>query len=189
MAALNSYKTKNQIFSDFIELTQSALTAFDITGWKIKRLFQAVKSVDTTPFIFLQVVNKHQAGAQYTSLAKVEKNNKTDYYKLYNTKQEIQIRFSATMRNKVTETVDTLDCIDVLEIVKNWLQSDAGILALTQKGYAQYRATDIKQQNFENDDENVQFLPYFDCTYLYTDVWKNTINNIDSVELQGIYKT
>ena len=189
MSALNSYKTKNQIFKDFIELTQSALTAFDIEGWEIKRLFQTIKAINLTKCVLLQILNKHQSGAQYTSLAKVEKNNKTDYYKLYNTKQEIQIRFSATMRNKSTETVDTLDCIDVLEILKNWLQSDDGRAALTKKGYAQYRATDIKQQNFQNDDENVQFLPYFDCTYLYTDSWQDTIDNVDSVELQGIYKT
>ena len=91
------------------------------------------------------------------------------------------MRFSSTRRGSNYETVETLDCIDVLEILKNYLQSYEGIDALSKMGYAQYRATDIKQQNFENDDENVQFLPFFECTFLYTDNWQAQINKISKV--------
>ncbi len=183
MAEFIQYKTKNQIFKDFVELVNAALTAYSVQGWVIKRLYQTIKTVDLKPSVLLQITNKRQAGSQYRKL------NKANETKEYYTKQEITIRFSATMRNKNTETVETLGCIDVLEYIKKWLQSDDGILALTQKGYAQFRATDINQQSFNNDDENVQFLPFFDCTYLYTDIWQAKVNKISKVESIGIYTT
>ena len=49
------------------------------------------------------------------------------------------------------------------------------------KGYAQYRAGDIQNQSFTNDDENIQLMPYFDCDYLYTDSFTNEIHKIDKV--------
>lgn len=217
-AETNNYKTKNQIFADFISLANSALTVFDISGWKVKRLYQAVKSVDLEPFVFVQVINKHQLGSQYRANKKItdisydinflgfdgsdfqpfntqpfyngqeiEIKNHT-YLKVYQAKQEIQIRFSATMRNKNTETTETLDSIDILTLIKNYIQSNDGIDILNEKGYAQYKATDINQQNFDNDDENVQFLPFFDCTFLYTDEWQTDINRIDKAIFKGIYK-
>lgn len=184
MTEFIQYKTKNQIFKDFLDLTNAALTAFNIKGWTVKRLYQTIKTVDLKPFVFLQITNKKQASTQGKRIKKTEQT----YLKQYSTKQEVTLRFSATMRNKNDETVATLDSIDILEYIKNWLQSDAGILALSHRGYAQYRATDINQQSFTNDDENVQFLPYFDCTYTYTDVWHTGINNISKVEEIGIYK-
>lgn len=133
------------------------------------------------PFILISLTNKKQLGSQYRSLSKQEKYNITKYYREYNAKQEVTMRFYSTRRGSNYETVETLDCIDVLEILKNYLQSYEGIDALFKMGYAQYRATDIKQQNFENDDENVQFLPFFECTFLYTDNWQAQINKISKV--------
>lgn len=218
MSEFIQYKTKNQIFKDFITLSNTALLEFNVKDWTVKRLYQNIKTVDLKPFVFVQIMNKKQASTQGKILKKVsETTYNTDYtgfydtelqpfnqaplyngedveiinntyLKQYVTKQEVTLRFSATMRNKNNETVETLDCIDVLEYIKNWLQSDDGILALSQMGYAQYRATDINQQSFNNDDENIQFLPYFDCVYTYTDIWQTDVNKISKVELKGIYK-
>jgi len=188
MAAINKYKTKNQIFKDFIALVNTALTAFNIEGWVVKRLYQTIKTVDLKPCVLVSIINKRQLGSQYRELYKVVKNEQTTYYRKYKAKQEIQIRFSATMRNTSGETVATFDSIDVLEILKNYLQSYACIESLALSGYAQYRATDIKQQNFDNDDENVQFLPFFDCTFLYTDEWDAQVDHIAKVINKDKYR-
>ena len=182
MAAMyNAYKTKNQIFKDFIGFANNALTAFNISDWIVKRLYQNIKCVDVNSYILIQITNKKQLGSEYRSLLKTETNQTTNYLREYNAKQEVTIRFSATKRDKNSETVETLDSIDVLEILKNYLQSYEGIDALAKLGYAQYRATDIKQLNFENDDDNVQFLPFFECTYLYTNNWQSQVNHISKV--------
>ena len=187
-ATINTYKTKNQIFKDFIGLTNTALSDFGITGWKVKRMYQNIKSVDLEPFVLIDLTDKKQTGSQYRSIYKSVINENTKYYRKYHAKQEITIRFSATIRNKNTETVNDFDSIDILEILKNYLQSYEGIDALALHGYAQYRATDIKQQNFQNDDDNVQFLPFFECTYLYTDEWQSQINNISKVIEKNRYR-
>lgn len=189
MATLNSYKTKNQIFKDFIELTNTALNNLNIKGWVIKRFYQTIKTVDLKPCVLISITNKKQLGSQYRSLSKeVDEQENVSYYRNYNAKQEITIRFSATKRDLNTETVETFDSIDILENIKNYLQSYEGIEALALNGYAQYRATDIKQQNFDNDDENVQFLPFFECTYLYTDTWNTKIEHISKVINKNRYR-
>ena len=188
MTKINKYKTKNQIFADFIEITNNALNTFSINGWIVKRFYQNIKTVDLKPCVLIQIINKRQLGSQYRNLHKEVKNNNTAYYREYKAKQEVQIRFSATMRNSNYETIDTYDSIDVLEMIKNYLQSYDCIDALSALGYAQYRAEDIKQQNFNNDDENVQFLPFFDCTFLYTDKWEAEINHISKIVNKDRYR-
>ena len=188
MSALDKYKTKNQIFADFIGLTNDILKDFDINGWVVKRFYQNIKTVDLKPCVLIDIINKKQLGSQYRELRKDVHDERVTYFGKYNTKQEVQIRFSATMRNSNGETVNTLDSIDILEIIKNYLQSYISIESLAKLGYAQYRASDIKQQNFDNDDENVQFLPYFECTFLYTDTWEARVAHISKVIQKNRYR-
>ena len=61
MAAMyNAYKTKNQIFKDFIGFANNALTAFNISDWIVKRLYQNIKCVDVNSYILIQITNKKQ---------------------------------------------------------------------------------------------------------------------------------
>lgn len=182
MATILNLKTKNQIYADFKSFVEAALTEFSITNWEVKKLHQVIKTEDLRFCIYIQVLRKNQKGTQY------RKNSSENniYYKDYSAKQEVQIRFSATRRERLSDTVETYNGIDVLEIVKNYLQSDDGIVMLANKGYAQYRASNVQEQSFTNDDENIQLMPYFDCEYLYTDSWQKQITKLDKV--QEIYK-
>lgn len=184
-AQINSIKTKNQIYADFRTLVNNALTTFNITGWDVKRFYQTEKTMDLKPCVLLYIFNKKQASTQ--SNQNIIVNDKL--YKRHQTKKEVSIRFYATMRNTTAETTATNDSIDILDRIKEYLQTDSGRKALTTiGGYAQYRASDIKQQNFENDEDNVQMLPFFECTFLYTDSWQETVNYISKVKFNGIYK-
>ena len=182
MATILNLKTKNQIYADFKSFIEAALTEFSINNWEVKKLHQVIKTEDLKPCVYIQILRKNQKGSQYHK--NVSQND--NYYKKYSVKQEIQIRFSATRRERLSDTVETYNGIDVLEIVKNYLQSDDGITQLANKGYAQYRASNVQEQSFTNDDENIQLMPYFDCEYLYTDSFEQKINKLDKVE--EIYK-
>ena len=61
-----NYKTKNQIFNDFISLVTAALEAFEITGWEIRQLRQIFKINHLKPVIFISILNANQWGRQYT---------------------------------------------------------------------------------------------------------------------------
>lgn len=182
MAQIVKFKTKNQIYKDFLSLVKAALLEFNITGWQIKNLDQIVKSLDLKPCVFVQVLNKHQSGAQYQTKSYENSQIINNYAK----KQEIQVRFSATRRENIKDNTETYNGIDVLDVIKSYLQSDDGITMLSNLGYAQYRAGDLQSQNFINDDENVQFLPFFDCTYLYTDIWQTKVNKIEKIILRKL---
>lgn len=173
-----TYKTENQIYKDFITFIQTALNSQSITGWDIKKLNQVIKTEDLKPCIFLQIISKKQQGAQYR---KTILNKKS-----YKNKQEVTLRFSATRRFKITDDTTTISAADILTKVKNYIQSLDGIKMLKAKGYAQYRASEVKNQSFINDDENIQLMPFFDCDYLYTDDFELSVNKLDSVRMKLI---
>lgn len=182
MATILNLKTKNQIYADFKSFVEAALFEFSINNWEVKKLHQVIKTEDLKPYIYIQILRKNQKGTQYRK--NLSEND--IYYKKYSAKQEIQVRFSATRRERLQDTTETLNGLDILEYVKNYLQSDDGITMLAAKGYAQYRATNVQEQSFTNDDENIQLMSYFDCEYLYTDEWQKQIQKLDKVE--EIYK-
>ena len=178
------YKTRNQIFSDFVNISNTALAYFNLKGWQTRQLRQIFKVNILTPTIFISIINNPQRGVQYR-----ERTKQGNIIKRANfTKQEVQIRFSAARRELATDNVNTYSATDALKVVKEYIQSEEGILKLAEMNYAQYRATTVQEQNFINDDDNFEFLPYFDCTFLYTDSWSLDINRIDKVKEKGIYK-
>ena len=185
-ATILSLKTKNQIYKDFKSLVEAALTEFSINNWEVKKLHQIIKTEDLKPCVYIQILRKNQKGSQYRDNLKITDKTGDIYYKKYSVKQEVQIRFSATRREQISDTTATYNGVDILEIIKNYLQSDDGITLLAIKDYAQYRAGTVQEQTFTNDDENIQLMPYFDCEFLYTDEWQRPINKLDTVK--EIYK-
>jgi hypothetical protein len=183
-ATIIKYKTKNQIFNDFISLVKEALNTFSIKDWDVRQLNQIFKINVLSPSVYISITNQRQYGTQGRRKKETETGGETTNC----VKQEVTIRFSASRRELVQDTLGTYSGLDILEFVKTYLQSEAGIELLKDLGYAQYRASDISPQNFLNDSDNFQFLPYFDCTFLYTNSWNNTVGEITKIKEKGIYK-
>lgn len=167
-------KTRNQIFNDFITLAKEALSVFGVSNWEVRQLRQIFKVNVLKPSVFISVISTKQWGQQYT---KKQKTNGT-INKTKNTKQEVKIRFSATRRELETDTLATYSGTDILKLIKEYTESEEGIQFLAKLGYAQYKAEDVSEQDFMNDDDNFQFLPYFDCVFLHTNSWTSTIPEI-----------
>lgn len=184
MTNLMKFKTENQIYSDFISLVKAALTTFDLKGWEVRQLNQVFKVNVLKNTVFISINNNADRGRQYN------RNfiNGNTALKEYSVKHEINIRFSATHRDKASDTVKSINATDVLKLIKNYLQSDDGIVFISKMGYAQYRAGEVSEQSFLNDEDNFQFMPYFDCTILYTDSWQSELNKISKITEKGIYK-
>ena len=172
------FKTKNQIFNDFIFLVKESLITFGIEGWEIRQLKQMFKVNQLKPIIFVSIMNNNQNGRQYYKKGKIEGTINREGH----SKQEVKIRFSATRRELQKDTLLTYNGTDILKIIKAYMQSPEGIRYLASLGYAQYRADNISEMDFTNDSDNFQFLPYFDCTFLYTDKWKTIIPEITKVK-------
>lgn len=172
------FKTKNQIFNDFIGLVKTAFDNFSISGWEIRQLKQIYKVNQLKPTVFISVINGNQNGRQYY------KKEKTDgiINRQASSKQEVKIRFAATRRELNNDNLDTYNGSDVLKVIRAYMQSPEGIQYLAGLGYAQYRAENINEMDFVNDSDNFQFLPQFDCTFLYTDKWNTTIPEITIVK-------
>jgi len=164
-------------------LAVAALEVFEIKGWEIRQLRQIFKINHLKPVVFISILSANQLGRQYTK--KQQTNN--EIFRINSTKQEIKIRFSATRRGLETDTLETLDGTDILKTIKEFMQSEEGIQFLSNLGYAQYRAETVSEMDFTNDSDNFQFLPYFDCTFLYTDSWQTNINKVSKVNYTGIY--
>ena len=184
MAEQTQFKTRNQVFNDFITISKSALETFNITGWEVRQLMQVFKVNILKPTVFISVLSTDQLGRQYNSKALYESQIK----KTNSVKQEVNIRFSATRRELISDILGTYNGADIVKVIKNYIQSSEGIKQLASMGYAQYRSGEITDQNFLNDDENFQFLPYFDCTFLYTDSFTTNVNRISNIKEKGIYK-
>lgn len=183
-ATQNSYKTENQIIADCVSLANTALEYFAIDGWVVRQLRQLYKVNVLNPTIFVSILSHNQLGRQYV------KRTMTDdvITRTNSNKQEVKIRFSALHRELETDTTETYGGVDVLKILRGYLQSTEGIATLNDLGYAQYRADAINEQEFMNDSDNFQLMPYYDITLLYTDVWTNSVNKLDRAELKNIYK-
>lgn len=173
---LINYKTENGIFKDFIGLTKEALNFFNIQGWNIRQLHQVLNVNVLTPTIFISVVTANQSGAQYRSYRKAD----NVLTQTNNTKQEIKIRFSASCKRSIKDDATAFYGKDVLSLVTKYLQSPQGISSLAQLGYAQYRASNVTNQEFLDDSENIEFMPFFECEYLYTDSWSTATPEIDN---------
>lgn len=178
------FKTKNQIFNEFIKIVQNALSSFNITDWEIRQLKQVFKINQLKQIIFISVITENQNGRQYYKKVKSE----NGIILQGNSKQEVKLRFSATRRELEKDTIETYNGADVLKVLRAYLQSPEGITELSKLGYAQYRAENISEMDFTNDSDNFQFLPYFDCTFLYTDSWNVHISEITKVRDKGIYQ-
>lgn len=183
-ATITRYKTKNQIFNDFIALVTEALKTFGINDWQVRQLSQVFKINVITPSVYISVNSLHQYGTQGRRKRKTENGGETTNH----IKQEVTIRFSASRRELANDTLGTYSGVDILEFVKTFMQSEAGIEFLKGLGYAQYRASDVSPQQFMNDSDNFQILPYFDCTFLYSNEWINTVEPIEQVREKNIYK-
>ncbi len=182
MTIQTQFKTKNQIYKDFKTFTETALTDFGLKNWSVKKLHQIIKTEELKPTVFIQILSKRQYGSEYRFNLKVSEPLKdTQYNKKYNTKQVVNIRFSATRRELITDTAQTFNGVDVLTLIRQYFQSLNGITMFSNQGYAQYRATNVQEQSFTNDDENIQLMPYFDCEFVYTDSWQTQINKLETV--------
>ena len=181
---ITQFKTENQIFADFVSLVQQALTTFNITGWGVRQLKQVFKVNHLKPTIFISIISDIQTGRQYSSKSLVD----SQATRTNSNKQEVKIRFHATRIALASDTVETLTSNGVLKLISKWLQTPEGIKALSLLGYAQYRAEGVNNMDFTNDSENFQFMPFFDCTYLYTETFTTQVNTITKVINTGIYK-
>lgn len=178
-----SFKTKNQIFNDFITLVNEALTSFNIAGWEIRQLRQIFKINHLKPIIFVSIISAHQLGQQYYS----KKKNDNQINREGHNKQEVTMRFSTTRLEQLKDELSTYNSTDVLKVIRSYMQSPEGIRFLASLGYAQYKAQNINEMNFTNDSDNFQFLPHFDCTFIYTDKWESSIPKISKIRKKGIY--
>ena len=184
MPKMIKFKTRNRIFNDFITVSASALEAFDIKGWDVRQLMQGFKLNPLKPSVFVSLLSTNQQGRSYCKkMIQDGQFVRTNFIKL-----EVNIRFSATRRELESDILGTYNGADIVKVIKNYIQSYEGINQLSALGYAQYRSGEITDQNILNDDENFQFLPYFDCTFLYTDSFTTNVNRISDIKEKGIYK-
>lgn len=181
---ITQFKTENQIFADFVLLVQQALNAFNITDWGVRQLRQVFKVNHLKPTVFISIISDIQTGRQYSS----KKKNNSEVIRSNSNKQELKIRFYATRISLASDTVETLTCNGVLKLISKWLQTPEGINALSELGYVQYKPNGVNNMDFTNDSENFQFMPFFECTYLYTETFTTQVNTITKVINTGIYK-
>lgn len=184
-ANLISYKTENQIYADFISLIQEAFNVFGLKGWQIRQLNQVFKVDILHPSVFITITSTAQRGRQYQQKVKTQAGL---LIKTHSTKQEVKLRFLATHRELANDTVSSINSTDVLTIIREYMQSEEGILFLSSKGYAQYTSSPLTDEQFTNDEDNFQFLPYFDCSFVYTNSWSTAIGEITAVKEKGIYR-
>ena len=183
-ATHSSYKTENQIIADCVSLANTALEYFGVDGWKVRQLRQLYKVNVIEPTIFVSVISYNQLGRQY-----VKRTLSDEVITRSNSeKHEVKIRFSALHRELDSDTTDTLSGVDVLKYIRSYMQSADGIAGLSGLGCVQYRAGTIGSQDFMNDGDNFQILPFFDVILLYTDVWAVDIDKITKVVQKDIYK-
>ena len=182
-ARIQSYKTENQIYADFIMLGRKALDNFGVKGWQFRQLKQPFKYIALKPTVFLSVLNYNQLGRQYRRRFRADEGITRQNL----AKKEVRIRFGAARRGLAPDNRATYNSLDVLEFIRAFQQSEEGIIYLSSLGYAPYRADEIRQQDFINDSDDYEFLPYFECVYLYTDAWAEQVGQIDKV-IGNIYK-
>jgi hypothetical protein len=171
------YKSENQLYADFIALSKEALNKFGIKGWQVRQLKQPFKFNLIKPSVFVSVTANNQLGRQYRKRSK----NDFSVIRENSEKKEVRIRFSATRRALATDTIVSYNGWDILSFIRAFQQSEGGIQYLSSLGYAQYRADETRQQDFINDSDDYEFLPSFECVYLYTDTWAEQVGEIDKV--------
>ena len=179
-----NYKTENGIFKEFVAVCNAAFSYYNITGWSVRQLHQVLNVNVLKPTVFISFVDDSQLGAQYYD----RKVSETAVTQTNSAKQQVKIRFSAAKKRSIKDDDKTLAGFDVLKIIRYFLQSQEGIKLLASYGYAQYRASTVTNQNFLDDSENIELMPFFECEFLYTNSWTNTSYRINQFSYKA-YQT
>lgn len=183
MALILDFKTENQLYEDFISVINQAFNLFSIQDWQIRQLKQAFKTNVLPPTVFLSILDQPQNG----SLQFIDKKEKGVATRKNIIKQESTIRFSATRIEQATDTVQTYNGADILKLILGYMQTLEGIKYIKSLGYAQYKASAVNSMDFQNDSDNFQMMPYFDLTFLYTNSFENSVNEITKTRF-NIYR-
>jgi hypothetical protein len=156
-------KTDNQLITDIVGFTNSFLNDFNITGWQVLQLYQPVKLTTIEPTIYITITNKKRNGWQARYYPIIDNNlNIEDKYI-----QEYDVQFSAVRTREITDTKTTISSADILELLKTYMLNPNTLLDLKGLGYLIYQPTDIQKQDFTNDSDNFDLMPFFNVTFIY----------------------
>ena len=156
-------KTDNQVLADIISFINSFLNNQNITGWKVLQLYQPVKLTTIEPVIYITATNKKRNGwqARYYPIINRELKIKDKFI------QELDVQISAVRSREITDTKTTINAADILEQLKAYMLNINVLQNLRTLGYLIYQPSDIQKQDFINDSDNFDFMPFFNVTFIY----------------------
>lgn len=177
-------KGENQIYADIIGFINASLTALDIQGWQVLQLKQPIKLTDIEPTIYVTCTNKNRRGWQYRHYPKVL--NELKLREKF--KQEIEVQISALRRRELSDTVDTLNSADILELLKTYFLNPYSLQDLKKKGYEIYQPSNIQSPDFFDDSDNFEFMPFFTVTFIIEQTVESaqTVINGYTFKLKGV---
>lgn len=155
-------KPKNQIYSDIIGFIAAALSNFNIESWQIMQLEQPVKITELKPTIYVSIPNRNRIGWQGRKYPKINDELKIQE-KLIN---QFDCQISAVRTRKLTDTKETLNSVDVLELIKAHFLNPNTIVNFRKAGYRIFQPTTIQNQNFIDDSDNFEFMPFFNVSFI-----------------------
>ena len=173
-------KNKNKIYKDIILMVNQALNNFNIVGWDIIQLFQPIKQTSLKPTLYIQILNQKNYGWQFSD--DLMENNEYIHKEQYI--QQFDIKISAFLRRKATDTLDTLNSSDLLEYIKSYFLSQKGIRYARGLGYNIFNPVQIDNTDLVDDSDNFEFLPSLTFTLTINQSWnspQNTISKINGI--------
>lgn len=166
----------------FTGLLESALTAENISDVPVVQLYQPTQQSRADSgngvyfqFLFTRNYGSPQKTKSYNSTTKVFDTIQTQQMV---TKVQISVFYPADPSD-----TDRLTSHDLAANLSMRMQSDKTIRALRAAGVGITRITDIRNPNFDNEQDQSEFVPNFDLDLNYNRVVNDTVDRI--VEITG----
>lgn len=182
-------KTENEIYKDLTAFVNSALAAFNISGWEIFVLTQPLSALPSNPSIYVSCISKRRYGSQFRKY-KVNEDRTMSHIEIFI--QEIEVAFGAYKGSETIESEESLNGADILEYLKTCFLSREGLQMIRDAGYQIYQPSQIKNPDFLDKSENAEVMPFFKVTFALeqsTTTLQKTVEEIidkNIIEIQEI---
>jgi hypothetical protein len=179
------YKTENQIFADIIEIINGFFVANNITDWQVRQGYQPRQETLQDNTVTLWRISSRDIGFQGEKYLTNEDNI---FVMRSEVLKEVSIQIDFFKKRKSDDTLETLNSLDIANMLKIYLSNTKGIDEFTKRNYGILRIMNFREpkkltpsdlyETLPSFDINLRFWQYIDTPQDYVDKANYIVNQI-----------
>lgn len=170
------YKTENQVFADIIEIINGFFTANNITDWKVRQGYQPRQETLQDNTVTLWRITSNDIGFQGE---KYLTNDDDIFVMRSEVLKEVSFQLDFFRKRDFDDNIDTLNSIDMANLLKIYLSNSNGIAEFTKREYGIMRIRNFREPKRLTPSDLYETFPSFDIILRF---WQYVDTPCDYIE-------